>query len=314
MTLAFIVDGGLNDPPGNGADLYERFETVRRVYAEAAECAGMPVSRLLSWELPRQQEHRDAGAIRQAAITLALFDTLAEHGVRPGLVGGVSLGGMIASCASGAIERADLFGFLAYLRKAPEPSGPAQGVATLLTPPDADLADFTGERRAGVWFAADLGTVRPVGYRMFLLSGYRAALDELAAGLPEGTVKLHEDLSIAYHSPLSDYLAEYVRPAVEKIPFRDPDVPVCSYLEKKVVTTGEGVRDLFLRNQVEGVSLPYVFWGLRQLDTELGLLVGAAQAEMFVDALPFPIVHVASPDHLPEAFTAIHEVGVELPA
>jgi [acyl-carrier-protein] S-malonyltransferase len=312
MTLAYIVDGGLNDPPGAGIDLYEGHAAVRRLYAQVSAWTGLSESRLRSWDLPRQQEHRDAGAIRQAAIAIGICDLLAEQGVRPGVIGGVSLGGMVGSCVAGAITREDLFGLLAQLRFAPQPPGPEQAVGTLLAPPDAPIELMTGEQRPGVHLAADLGTVHSTGYRMLLLAGYRSALEELSAELPAGTLRLHEDLAIAYHSPLSQYFADFVRPLVAKIQFRDPEIPLCSYLDRKMVTTGAEVRDLFLRNYIEGVSLPYVFQGLEESDTELAVLLGSAQTEFFVDAVPFPIVQVENAAQLPEVYTAIHELGIEL--
>ncbi|MFC4533183.1 ACP S-malonyltransferase [Sphaerisporangium dianthi] len=318
MALAYIVDGGLNDQPGTGADLYERFPAVRDLYARVHEWTGLSVGRLLAWELPAQQEFRQVGAIRQAAVVLGLCDVLAEHGVRPDVVGGLSLGGRISACIAGSLSRQGLFELLARLRHAPPPPGPAQGVAALVVPAEADLADLLrGEDLVNggrLYVAAELGVVGGGRDRMLLLAGYRAALDELAARLPKGTVRIPKDVVAAYHSPLSQYLVDFLDPALTATPFRDPAIPLCSCMTPRPLTTAEQVREEFRLNPVARVSLPQVFAGLEAHEVELALLLGPAQVDLFLESPNVQVVHVESPEHLPEALTAIHDFGVQLSA
>ncbi|MGV9249263.1 ACP S-malonyltransferase [Streptomyces sp. NPDC003710] len=314
MTLAYIVDGGLNDPPGNGSDLYTSFASVRRLYASVAEWTGVPVDRLLARELPPQQEYREAGAIRQAAVAFAICDLLAEKGIRPGFLGGLSLGGMIGASLAGSITRADLFGLLAHLRGAPEPTGRAQAVARGIVPADMDPEVALGGLPEGVHISADLGVTGTWGSRMLLLSGYRDSIDELAGRLPKGTVEVHEGVAIGYHSPLCAPVAAYLEPAVVDIEFRDPKLPLCSYLDEKTVTTADEVRDIFLRNQTEAVSLPYVVAELERHGTELALLIGPAQIDLFSGSAPFPVVQIETPQHLEEIFPYLHDLGINLPS
>ncbi|MFI1169809.1 ACP S-malonyltransferase [Streptomyces sp. NPDC020801] len=313
MALAFIIDGGLNDPPDSGVDLYQAHESVRRLYAQVEQWTGLPAERMLRWELSRPEEYRQVGALRQAAVVLGICDVLAERGVRPDIVGGLSLGGMIGASLAGSLERRDLFGLLARMRDAPAAVGPRQGVGTLIAPVGVELSTYLGGPPEGVYVSADLGVAGAWGSRMLLVSGYRDALERLARQLPEDALRIHEDLDVAYHSPLSDHLAQFLEPAIAGIPFRDPAIALCSYMEPKTLTTASDVRDMFRRNQVEKVSLPHVFAGLEQHDTELALLIGSAQLDLFLGSLPFPVVHVERLEQLPEAYAAIHEFGVELP-
>ncbi|MEU7837923.1 hypothetical protein [Nonomuraea sp. NPDC049129] len=312
MALAYIVDGGLNDNPGTGADLYERFPAVRRLYAQVHEWTGLAVERLLAWELPTQQEFRQVGAIRQAAVVLGLCDVLAEHGVRPDVVGGLSLGGRISACIAGSLSRRGLFGLLARLRDAPPPPGPAQGVAALVVPADANVEDYLrGRLGDGLHVAAELGVVGGRD-RMLLLAGYRAELDDLAAGLPKGAVRIPKEVVAAYHSPLSQYLVDFLDPALDTVPFDDPVIPLCSCMTPRTLTTAAEVRAEFRRNPIERVSLPQVFAGLERHDTELALLLGPAQVDLFLESPNVHVVHVESAEHVAEALTAIHEFGVQL--
>src|SRR3954447_18317859 len=105
MALAFVVDGGLSDPPGTGVDLCEGHPVVRASYAQAAGWTGLPMQRLLTWEPDADAEYRQGGAIRRAALVFGVCDLLAEHGVRPDVTGGMSLGGLIAAAVAGAVGR-----------------------------------------------------------------------------------------------------------------------------------------------------------------------------------------------------------------
>lgn len=309
MTLAFIMDGGLFDAPGMGLDLYERFPPVREVFGRAAGWAGLEPGRLLRWELPRLHEHRQVGAIRQAAVTLGLCDVLAERGLRPDVTAGVSLGGMISACVAGAISREDLFRVLGHMRSAPGPSGPAQGAAALVLAPGAAASDYLGEGVEDVHVAVDSGRADN-GVHTLVLSGYSAALEKLAAALPDGVLHLLPEFTLAFHSPISGYMAEYLAPFLAEIPFRDPGLPLGSGMRPGLLTTGDEVRDMFQRNQSTMVSWPYLFESLIEQDTELAVLVGPGTVDRFPGSLPFPVLQIETPEQIAEGAATIYELGI----
>jgi [acyl-carrier-protein] S-malonyltransferase len=311
MTLAYVIDGGLNDVPGNGADLYERYPAVRELYASIEGWTDIPVARLLSWDLPTQQEFREVGAIRQAAVALGLCDVLAEHSVHPDVAGGLSLGGRIGACIAGALSRRDLFTILAELRHAPPPAGEPQGVAALVLPVDADLDEMVRARLGPrLHLAAELGVLAGGRDRMLLVAGYRGELEDLAARMPKGTVRIPRDVVSAYHSPLSQHLVDFLDPAVLAASFHDPVIPLCSCVAVRTLRTAAQVREEFRRNPISRVSLPHVLDGFERHGVELALLLGPAQVDLFLENPQIPVVHVESPDHIAEALTAVHEFGL----
>jgi [acyl-carrier-protein] S-malonyltransferase len=310
--LAYIVDGGLNDPPGTGTELYQSFEAVRRVYAQAAEWTGVPVQRLLQWRLDRPAEHRDAGAIRQAAVALGICDVLAERGVRPEMVAGMSLGAMVGATIAGAIARQDLFRLLGRLRAVPKPDGPPQGVAALFVPVGTGVEEFTGGFPEHVHLAADMGLVGGGQARMLLLSGYRHALESLHRRVPADSMRVPPDLTTAYHSPLSAHIVAFLEPVIADMPIADPVIGLCCGMEPAVLTTAEQVRTMIRANYTHSVSLRTLFDALDGHGTELAFLIGPAQADLFIQAAPHGIVHIDKPEHLPEALAALHDFGLHL--
>ena len=309
MTLAYVLDGALVDLAGLGVGLYERFAAVRRVYAEAAEWSGLEVDRLLRWELTGLAEHRQAGAIRQAAVALAVCDLLAEHGVRPDIVAGISLGGLIGACVAGAVDRRDLFTLFKHLRDAPEPTGPRQGMAPLTVPAGIEVEEYLRDRAEGVHVAVDGGPTPGEGSQLVMLSGHVAALVDLAGKLPAGTLQVRPKFPLAAHSPLARQLQEFQDPFIEAITFRDPVVPLCSCYEPKLLTTADEVRDTFLRNWVDKVSYPHVYAKLMDQGTNLAIMAGPGAADRFRGALECPVVQIEEPDDLSLALTTLYELG-----
>jgi [acyl-carrier-protein] S-malonyltransferase len=311
MAVAFIIDGGLNDAPGSGIELYEAFPAVQEVYAQAARCAGVAVDRLLTWELDRSAEHRQVGAIRQTALALGLCDVLAGHGVAPDVVAGLSLGGMVGAAVTGAVTRDELFTLLAHLRGVPDGAGPEQGVASFFVPKGRDPREFAGGFPPGVYVAAEMGLVGDRSVQLVLISGHREALHRLAEQLGDKSVlRIPAGITTAYHSPLQRHIGESIEPVLARMAFRDPQIPLCGGLAPYEYETGEQVRSMFLRNHTEPVSLPRLFECLDRHETTLSFLIGPSMGDLIVTAAKHTIVRVESPEHLPEALEALHESGM----
>lgn len=311
MALAFIVDGGLNDPPGNGTELFEAFPAVGAAYTQAAEWTGVPVKRLLSWELARTAEYQQVGAIRQAALVLGVCDVLAERGVRPGVVAGMSRGSMVGAAVAGAVDRRDLFELLGQLREAPAAAGAAQGVAQLLVPPGIGLQEFTGGFPEGVYVAGEIGLVADGAAHLLLLSGYRESLQQLADQLRDKTaIRIPPDVTTAFHSPLRNHVREFQEPRIAAIAFRDPEVPLCGGLEPGMYATAGQVREMFRRNHTEPISLPRLLAALDRNRTKLGLLIGPGLVGIWRSAARYPVVHIEHSIDISEAVDAIHESGM----
>ncbi|WP_405182251.1 hypothetical protein OG225_15030 [Nocardia sp. NBC_01377] len=313
MTLGYLFGGGVGSEP-RGVDLHRAYTGVRNLYRQVAEWTGLTVGQILNDDLPEAPEARQSVAtIRESVHAVAVHDVLAEKGLRPAALGGLSLGGMSAACLAGSISRRALFEMLAHARDTPnQPSGtPEQGLALAFEPIGDDTGRYRGEGCPGVYLAGQFGPTTDGTTRILMLSGERAALDRVGAELPEGTVIPLPGRSMAIHSPLRGGFRTFMAGYINAMPFTDPELPLISCLDRKVLMTGADVRDTFHRNPTTPVSLPYIYEAMKDEGVRLGLIMGGSIPDGVL-RFPFPVVHVDRPEHIEQALTTVFELGIDV--
>ncbi|MFD9734950.1 hypothetical protein [Umezawaea sp. NPDC059074] len=309
MTLGYLLGGGVGAVP-HGPELHDAFPSVRRVYGEVAELTGIPVDRMLIGDLPVElRERRTVGMVREAAMALAVHDRLVEAGVRPGAIGGLSLGAMTASCLAGAVGREAFLDVLMRSGAHEEPSdGPEEGLAigTLPSPESAAELVVDGE----VFLAGYFGRTADDAHGVHLLAGHLAALRRLADDRPAGQVTVLPGRAVAVHTPLRRHLRDALAPHIEGMAFAAPTVPLYSCFAEQRLTTAEDVRDVFLRNAVDPIDLTMVTRAMSADGVELGVVIGGSIPEGLL-SFPFPVVHVRRPDDVEKLLLTAYELGVE---
>ncbi|MEU3224796.1 ACP S-malonyltransferase [Streptomyces sp. NPDC006976] len=317
MALASIF--GTNQfryEPGGVIEFYDRYAAVRESFARAAAWTGLDVEGLVRQNGEYDDEiRRIAVPVGLAAAQLGIQDVLVEKGLRPHLAGGMSLGGMTASCVAGACDRRELMGLLmrGELRPGTETASPEpqreEALASAYLGPDDDPAHLC-EGREGVYLSCDFGWDKDRRVRVAMLSGYRDALEKLSADTG-GLVSVTEGTDVAEHSPLRERSQEATREHIATMPFTDPELPLCSALEEKVLTRAEEVREMFTENAVSPISLVHLTQEMKRQGARLGLIMGPSPS---LDAMyfPFPVVCVDHPDAVPRAVAAVFEHGVPL--
>lgn len=315
MSLGYLFGGGVGSEP-RGVELHTAYAVVRELYAQVAEWTGLTVGQVLEDDLPEAPEERQSvGTVRECVHAIAVYDVLAEKGLRPAVLGGLSLGGMSAACLAGAVGRRPLFEMLAHARHAPAlpPGSAAQGLALSFEPIGQEDGRHRGDGLPNVFLAGVFGPTADGAARILMLSGERAGLDELAARLPEGSVIPLPDRTMAIHSPLRAHFREFMAPYIDAMPFADPELPLVSCLDPKILVTAEDVRDSFQRNATDAISLVNLCAGLRDEGARLGLVMGGSIPDGVL-RFPFPVVHVNRPEHVEQVLTTVFELGIEIPA
>ncbi|MEU6804329.1 ACP S-malonyltransferase [Streptomyces neyagawaensis] len=314
MALGFLFGGGVGTEV-HGLEMYRAHPVMWELYEQVSAWTGLTVGQILEEELPESQEERQsAGTIRETALALGIHDVLAEQGISPAVLGGLSLGAMTASCLAGSIGRRELFEMLAHARHTPAlpADEPEQGLALAFAPAEGDLvAAYRGEGRAGVHLSGDFGPTADGAMRILMLSGERKALDALSADLPPGTVAPLPDRPIAVHSPLRGHFRAFMAPYIDAMPFKAPELPLVSCLERKTLTTADDVRDLFDRNPTDPISLVDVCGEMKDQGVRLGLIMGGSIPDGIL-RFPFPVVHVDKPEHIQQVLTSVYEFGLDL--
>ncbi|MEV5238270.1 hypothetical protein AB0K89_03945 [Streptomyces cinnamoneus] len=319
MTIAYVF-GGMHNEGSAAAPMYEQRSAARAVYRQVEEWTGYDADQLLGRsEPPSGAPSRRVKALQQAAQALAVHDVLAEHGVRPSVTGGLSLGAQVAACIAGAVSREALFTLFARSWDEPQEhrgrtAGRAQGVAFVGLPvaqdPDGDA--YAPERVGGSYRGVDLGPVGDGTMRCVMFSGYLDQLEQLADALPPGhrVAKISPELP-ATHSPIQQHIGEAMAAEIAGMDFLDPQIPVCSCLESRTLTTAGDVRDLFLRITTTGVSVPKVLDGLRRHGPALAVVLGPSQFNRYLRSV-VPVAHVERPGQVDAALEAVASAGAVL--
>lgn len=310
MTLGYLFGGGVGNEP-RGVDLYRKYSAVQDFYAQVARWTGLTVGQILDEELPEAPEVRQSvGTVRESAHAIAVHDVLVKAGLRPAVLGGLSLGGMSAASLAGALSRRALFEMLMHTRGTPEqPAGtPEQGLALAFARIDGDIDAYRGD---GVYVAGQFGSTTDGMTRILMLSGERAALDELGARHPSGTIVGLPGRSMAIHSPLRAHFREFMTPYLDDMRFSDPGLPLVSCLDRKILMTAADVRDTFHRNPTDPINLVYLYEAMKDEGVRLGLIMGGSIPDGIL-RFPFPVVHVDRPEHIELALTTAFELGIDI--
>jgi [acyl-carrier-protein] S-malonyltransferase len=252
-----------------------------------------------------------------AAASFGIQDLLAERGIVPVTVGGLSLGDMVSASATGAIARSDMFRLL--YAASHEPASAAaeaqEAIALAFVPAGTDPSLYYAPQSEGIYLGSSFGKVRWRDGEAFMLAGYRSALEQFRDRHPEGNVKVRDQrlCSAAYHSPLREPARAQLAGILDGVRIEDPAMPICSPILDRPVTTAAGVRDLLLRNCVEPAWVAKMLAQVVAFEPRLVVTIGPAMAKgMFV--FPVPAVHVDSLETLAEVAGAVADAELVSPA
>jgi [acyl-carrier-protein] S-malonyltransferase len=231
MKIAFCFPGQGSQMVGMGSAIAGEFPAARAVYDEASAAVGFDVAKLCfegSIEDLTRTELQQPALVATSIACLRAVETL---GIRPNYVIGHSVGEYSALAAAGSIQAGDA---VALVRERGEAMAEAArdtpgAMAAVLGLEDSVVEELC-EQIEGVW---------PANYNcpgQVVVSGENEAVDKLiaeaAARGARKTVKLR--VSGGFHSPLVARAAERLRPALAKVPWRDPATPYMSTVSARV--------------------------------------------------------------------------------
>lgn len=329
----FIGIGGMPIEP-TGAECYEEYPVMRDWCEQVESWTGIEIQPLLAedhtapliagsihdpfepQDLSVRPDFLYRGQIRQAAHVIGVSDILAEQGVYPDLVVGTSLGGLVAACLAGSLERQDLFRLFARVAEMPlAPDGePARGIAIVELPPGTDVEWYCGENRSHVNMAADFENSGD--NTLMMLSGYLEDLESIAAEAPAGHVQVVTGAIGAVHCPDLQFMADMLEPFLNDMNFRDPEIPLlCGVGGEQAKTgaqlkTGDEVRQSILANYVAPVgSFKQIIAALGEHGMELVAAPGA-RLPVTMPPCPFPLLQASVPDDIGQIMTMIYDLGL----
>jgi [acyl-carrier-protein] S-malonyltransferase len=229
--IAFCFPGQGSLEQGMGRELAEAFPEAMEVFDKASAAADLDLRRLC-FEAPLEElVETEVQQPALVATSLAVLAVLRAKGIFPNYVVGHSVGEFAALAAAEAMNVEEAITLvrergLAMAEAAKERPG---SMAAILGLEDESVEELC-ERISGVW---------PANYNcpgQIVVSGEHPAVDECCSEAErEGarrTVKLR--VSGAFHSPLVARAADRLRPAVERVKFRDPVAPFMSTVTAKI--------------------------------------------------------------------------------
>ena len=229
--IAFCFPGQGSFEAGMGRDVAEAVPEAKAVYERGSRASGLDLERLCF--------HADAEelldtAVQQPALvatSLAMLAAVRSRGIEPDYVVGHSVGEFAALAAAEAFDVDEALALvrergLAMAEAAREHPGSMAAILGL----EDEVVEALCRQIFGVW---------PANYNcpgQIVISGENSAVDECcSAAEQEGarrTVKLK--VSGAFHSPLVARAADRLRPAIERIHFREPAAPFMSTVTARI--------------------------------------------------------------------------------
>lgn len=252
----FVFPGQGAQYPGMGIDFLEASQDrVKKLFSLASQACGKDMAALLNF---------DATALKrtdlsQPAITLANLAAaayLAEKGIQPAGCAGFSLGEYAALATAGVITQEDCFFLVAKRGKAMQAaidaigSGvEAPGMAAVMGLDPEKVETFINEwKLAGSPALKEIYAANINSSRQTVVSGTARALAEAEGRFTAAGAKRFIRLQVAgpFHSPFMAEAAQEFRSSLERVVFRDPQIPLYSNVTGKCVTSGEEAKKLAL--------------------------------------------------------------------
>ncbi len=229
--IAFCFPGQGSVESGMGREVAEAIPAAMEVFDRASEASGLDLRRLC-FEAP--VEELTETEVQQPALvatSLAILAAIREQGIEPDFVVGHSVGEFAALAAVDAMTLEEAIELvrergLAMAEAARERPGSMAAVLGL----DDDVVENLCRKILGVW---------PANYNcpgQIVVSGEDGAVEELSAEAQSLGARRAIKLKVsgAFHSPLVASAAKRLRPAIERVPFRETTHPFMSTVTARV--------------------------------------------------------------------------------
>jgi len=246
--LAFVFPGQGSQFVGLGKKFYDRYEDARRFFERADEVLGYDLSRIC-FEGPEEELKLTRNT--QPALLLASTVAFRLFGRKPDIAAGHSLGEYSAHVAAGTIKFEDAL-ILVHKRGMYMQEAVPVGVGAM-----AALLGAGYEAVAAACERAEGGQAQIANWNspeQIVISGHKAAVEHVVKNVKAAKAVMLP-VSAPFHSALMKGAEERLAADLDAVEFRDPEFPVITNVDARMIRTGAEARDALKRQ----VSRP-VLW------------------------------------------------------
>ncbi len=245
--VAFIFPGQGSQYVGMGKQLSLTWKTANRVFEQAGECLGFDLASLC-WNGPK--ERLDLTEYTQPAVfatSIAALEVLAEHGLKPRMVAGHSLGEYTAISAGGGFGFPDALRLVQnrgrYMQDAVEPGRGA--MAAILGLSRAQVEEVCEKaRRSGIVSPANIN-----GSAQIVIAGEKEAVEHAGNIARETGAKRFLPLSVSVpsHCELMRPAARRLAADLQHLRLNDLRVPLVANVHARSVTKVHEIQEALVR-------------------------------------------------------------------
>ena len=267
MKTALLFPGYSSQYVGMGKELYDEYRVIQEYFEEASNCVNVNFVKLCFASSDTELSKLAHAYMSLFLIGSSIFALLKEHGIIPDVVAGYNNGEMTALFAGGCFSFPDglylLNKFSSFYQEA-------------LDSMDISMIRILGKTTKEVEQICRLVTKNKNDLAIAFYDGH---YDHVVVGSRDNIGLLHNALEtaehvtveypaleIGLHSHFMNDSVEQFKIYLEKVDFKDENIPMISGIDGSIVTRGDDIKERFIQHFLEPFKFTAIIDALKDYD------------------------------------------------